>query len=1066
MTTAHPNPSIIVRSQWPYRLFARGATEISLAQKLLTVGNVPGLGRVVLPVEEIAEIVEERSWVWARLTIRARDGAVYTLPVLPKGKTAQLVASLHDEVVRLAAVLDDQIREQMTILDEAWSGERYLGAAESKRMHDRAEQLLDQTQTAYMRSGLTRDGASARERLSEIVAADYFERARIESNRRCVLSAASDVTSRLLRRKSARLAEQAAGDLLQLDERLSVMFAANRYVRYGDGEQLRQQIELVVGLASPRMIRAQISADALPALERLEALVPSGDFERARAEVNQRVVSAALPAVGSAMQASFDMTPTDEQAAAIAHDEEATLVLAGAGTGKTRVIVGKVAHLVRNQGVLPEEILVLAYNRDAAQEIRDRLGSDLSGVAVRTFHAFGGQVIGATSSAPKISHLARDDATLVRAVDQIIDDMMSSTEDAVPLSEFAAYHSQPYRSPFDFENLSDYRGYVRGIELRTLSGGRVESYEELEIANFLTLNGIPFQYEAPFRAVTADPRHRQYQPDFYLPEHDIYIEHFALNADGQAPSGWSSYREGVSWKRNLHRRYGTQLIETFSWQNQNGTLLQELERQLRDHGVRFEPTPIERLLDNLRDVITSWLARLLVQFLNLVKTAGLAMDDLRKRVTGLADSIRHAAFLDLFERVWNRYERVLEADDAIDFHDQINHAADAIRQGQWESPFRYVLVDEFQDISSGRLALLEALNGPDVGYFLVGDDWQSIYRFAGSDVSLMSSCGEHLGFVERCDLTRTFRHGASIAGPASTFVQRNSEQTARTLQSGDVDLGEGLTIIAADAATGAELAFDDIGELVISRDDLRILILGRYRRSRQHIRTLLSRPNVEFSTIHSAKGREADYVIVLDLNDGYPSFPSTREDDPLLNIVLHRPNAFPHAEERRLFYVAMTRARHGVYLVANAERPSTFVEELKRDHPDLRQIGQFTSDDAPPCPRCGGLLVASRSSKNLRCTNHPFCGYLAPRCRGCARGYLIIERDQARCSDDECMASIEPCPQCKFGVLQIRSGRRGSFWGCTEYYAEPPCTYTRDAAGAENHPQRSFALEPTPEDPQ
>ena len=849
-----------------------------------------------------------------------------------------------------------------------------------------------------------------------------------------------------LRDEAARRAEEAGRQLIAQQAELDRALSGEHYLRYGDGEQLRLQSALALESAGTAIVRAELRDEAAVAWERLNAVAASDHFERARADANRKFVAATLPAVNDAMTDSFAITPTNEQAAAIATDEDATLVLAGAGTGKTSVIIGKLAHLVHNQGALPEEILVLAFNRKAAEEIRERLSDDLHRVVVRTFHAFGRDIIGDVSGAPNISRLAEDRLARSKAFDQIIDDLIASPADADAFAQFASYHSQPYQSPFDFDSFSDYRSYVGSIELRALSGVQVKSYEELEVANFLSLNGVKFQYEAPYRVNTADPRHRQYRPDFYLPDYDIYIEHFALDADGQAPSSWPRYREGVLWKRNLHEKYGTTLIETYSWQRRNNTLLPTLERSLRDHGVRLERTPVERLLGNLRRVIASWLGQLLAAFLSLVKTAGLTMEQLRSRADQFPNAVRSAAFLDLFERVWDRYEQLLRAEDALDFDDLINNATEAIRLGQWTSPFRYVLVDEFQDISAGRLALLRALNGPEVAYFLVGDDWQSINRFAGSDVSLMSSCGDHLGFVQRRELARTFRYGEAIIAPSSAFIQRNPEQTQRTLRGPGRSGGDGLVIVAAaDQIAGAAQALADIAARVPPSQEASVLVLARYRKSLRNLRLRPPRSGIrlETSTVHSAKGREADYVIVLDLLDGRSGFPAQREDDPLLGMALSESSPFPYAEERRLFYVVITRARRRAYLIADSMRPSPFIQELRRDQPAIPQLGAFAADHAPLCPRCGGRLILSQTGKTRRCTNHPLCDYQARRCDQCSRGFLIISDGRAKCSNDACAAPVKACPRCKLGTLRLIEGPYGRFWGCTEYYAEPPCTYRR-----------------------
>ena len=139
--------------------------------------------------------------------------------------------------------------------------------------------------------------------------------------------------------------------------------------------------------------------------------------------------------------------------------------------------------------------------------------------------------------------------------------------------------------------------------------------------------------------------------------------------------------------------------------------------------------------------------------------------------------VRNLVFLDIFNRVQQRYEQLLAEAGDLDFHDFINRAAGHIGDRRWQTRYRYVLVDEFQDISAGRMALLRALNNTSVAYFVVGDDWQSIYRFAGSDVSLVSGCGNHLGHVQQRTLSLTFRYGDGILAPSTTFIKKNPQQT-------------------------------------------------------------------------------------------------------------------------------------------------------------------------------------------------------------------------------------------------------------------------------------------------
>ena len=782
---------------------------------------------------------------------------------------------------------------------------------------------------------------------------------------------------------AVRVAKALSPRLKRLDERLRQHFAGDRYARYSDSRKLHEALAPVLRECKG-LIRERFDRESREAFGRLVPLEPVEGFEAARRRANSLFIPKTIPTIQAAALETLRNPLTNEQAEAIATDEDATLVLAGAGTGKTSVIAGKVAHLVRKQDVPPDQILMLAYNRKAADEIRGRLNGDLSAAHVHTFHSFGHRVIAESEAAPTISKLAEDDLALRRAVDDIIAELLNDPEQSKAVIDFIVYHHAPYRSTFDFDTHDAYEEYVCGVELRTLSGDLVKSFEELEIANYLTEHGVEFRYEEPYEMQTATKRYRQYQPDFFLPGHSIYIEHFALDQKGRPPPGWTGYVEGVEWKRRIHNQRALTLVETYSWQHRQGVLLETLRRRLEEAGVRFAQVPRQTLVRQLAQEQTSWLAGLLATFLNHVKSGGLLSDKLRERACESGDRRRNQGFLDVFEEVRARYQKLLADEKALDFHDLINLAAEHIREGRWKPQYRYVLVDEFQDISAARMALIQALGRPNMAYFLVGDGWQSIYRFAGSDVGLARDCGDLLGHVEERTLSRTFRFGDGILGPSTAFVKRNPEQTQRPLLPASGAEDEGVAIVAdSSPAGGTARALQDI-EAKARGQPRTVLVLGRYRPRRGGPPTPPRRGSlrVEFSTVHGAKGREADYVIVLDLNEGRWGFPSKVEDDPLLELVLPPVSggAYPFAEERRLLYVAMTRARTGAYLVTDPVRPSTFVTELLRESDELRQIGEL----APECPRC------------------------------------------------------------RRGVLQVINGRLGPFWGCTEYSSTPSCRYKKD----------------------
>ena len=838
-------------------------------------------------------------------------------------------------------------------------------------------------------------------------------------------------------------AAAASPQLLEADEALNRLLRRARYVRHSEMLAVHNKLVPVLRQCGG-LISGHLPAPARDALGRLAGLESSESAAAVRDAVNRRLITTSAPAVAAAADAAVGARVTGEQAEAVATDEDVTLVLAGAGTGKTTVIAAKVAHLVCNEGVDPAEILVLVFNTKAQREIVDRLTGTLPTVDVQTFHAFGrGVVAHCERRQPSVSKMADDDHVKRSAIDKILTELTHSDQTSQLVANYLAYHFEPYVSPFDFETDEDYKAYWRGVELRTLSGDLVKSIQELRIANFLTEQGVEFEYEPPYEHQTATPERRQYQPDFYLPDYEIYIEHFALDENGNPPPHWSDYANGVTWKRHTHQQHGTALIETYSWEHKRGIWRSTLHNKLETHGVVLAPIPRDELLPLLSRARTSVLSGLLATFLDHVKTSNIDPEVLQSRARSRGDVARNLVFLDIFSWVQQRYEQLLAKAGELDFHDFINRAAHHIRAGRWPSPYRYVLVDEFQDVSAGRMALLAALNDTGVAYFLVGDDWQSIYRFAGSDVSLVSGVGSHLGHVQRRTLSRTFRYGDGILAPSTTFIKKNPEQTQRPLRTSSTAPDHGITVVAADdPPSGVQTALSDIRRLTADQPHT-VLALGRYKTAAEDVQQA-----AEFSTVHSAKGREADYVVVLDLKDVRRGFPSQISDDPVLELVQPQSSdrALPFAEERRLFYVALTRARSGSYLITDRRFPSQFVTELLDQSGDLRQVGELAP--APWCPRCtSGRLVLSQTAKTMRCTNHSDCEHQAPRCTGCGQGYVLVkQRSAPACTNPDCQEPPEICPLCGMGVIvpRVRTDGSGTFMGCTEHHSKLQCPYTRN----------------------
>ena len=865
----------------------------------------------------------------------------------------------------------------------------------------------------------------------------------------------SDALSKLIqastdshREAAQRQARELSATIMETDTKARLLLSPTHYLRH---TTTTQAVRKTVSAAAVNHGFAEefISPQARASLAHIkQMLVPEG-LEPERRAANDSYLA---DKIGQVKSVSLDISRyglTDEQAKAVATDEDVTLVLAGAGTGKTVVITAKVAHLVRNQGVPPVKILVLAFNRDAAQEIRDRLPQDLQDANVLTFHAFGLQVIASHTQAPTISTMASDPFALAKTVEGFLADLVNDPDVGNIAIRLMANMPADYKAPFDFRNENEYHKYIREVELRALSGDRVKSFEELEIANWLTQNGVPFRYERTYPEDTRTRDYRQYQPDFWIPGHDIYIEHFALNEEGTAPPGWAGYAEGVQWKRQKHQDKGTTLVETYSWQHRQETLLPTLRQKLEEKGVEFKPISRDQLVAKLGRERISPLCSLLCAFLNHAKSSNLSHEELVRRIDSASDRKRAEAFVQVFGRVRGRYEAQLAEEQALDFHDLINQAATYLKEQNEGHDYTHVLVDEFQDISSGRMELLKVLRKPHAAYFLVGDDWQSIYRFTGSRVSLVRNVAHHLGHTQVETLTQTFRFGQKILGPSSLFIQQNPEQTRRTLKPNPDANDKGLTLVASrEPADGLRAVIRDLADSADYQETDTIMVLGRFRHTRRALHTQgpRARDKVIYRTVHSAKGQEADYVVILDLKDSKHGFPCKVEDDPLLKLVLPpvEDGEYKFAEERRLFYVALTRARKGVCLVVDERHPSPFARELlNTSGQEIREINKLM----PPCPRClDGTLRESRSQENLRCSNHPDCRYQSPICPDCKLGFVSISQaGVTECSNPECRTTQTVCPSCRQGILVQRARRRDRrpFLGCSRFAEDPSCRYVR-----------------------
>lgn len=486
--------------------------------------------------------------------------------------------------------------------------------------------------------------------------------------------------------------------------------------------------------------------------------------------------------------ATIESSPlNDSQSQAVINGEKSVLVLAGAGSGKTSVLVARTAWLLLQQLAHPEQVLLLAFGRDAATELNQRITQRTgeTKVVAKTFHALALSIIRqATNKEPKITDLEFD----------------TEKRQALFIETWATQCAQH----------------------KTMAKG--------------------------WRQLIID------ELQWTLPE-------------------------GEFWQDDqLRRRMATELDNWVSL--------------IRQHGGN-QTTMCEAASE--------------------------------------ADRPLFSKYIKLLSPLVKAWKAALKEQGALDFASLIEQACSLIEKGRFISPWKHILVDEFQDISPQRAKLIRLLCHQNCHshLFAVGDDWQAIYRFAGADLDLTTRFHQNFGQGASCFLDTTYRFDQQLGTLANRFIQANPQQLAKKLNSLHKGDKKSVRLLAE---TQLEALLDKMSGYVETSE--KILILARYRYAQPAaLKKAATRwPNlqIEFMTMHASKGREADYVIVIGLSDERDGFPAHCKETLIERTLLATPEDFPYAEERRLAYVAMTRARKQLWLLYNTQQPSPFVAELKQ----------------------------------------------------------------------------------------------------------------------------------------
>ena len=704
------------------------------------------------------------------------------------------------------------------------------------------------------------------------------------------------------------------------------------------------------------------------------------------------------------------MYPLDpQQREAIVVGEDNCLVVSSAGSGKTSTINGKVRYLIEQCNVDPSDILLITYTRKAAEELRNRIGC--SELQAFTFHGFAHKIISEVDVKPTFC----EKSLTVNLFDTLLQNKDFIEAVTYYLVNLLSRIKDPDKYVSEREYIADRRKYGIVAYFPDMDGNRIftKSEEERKICHFLSTHNIRFRYEQPYEYNMADNEHRQYKPDFSIyynvngEDRRIYLEHFGIDKNGNVPkwfgenSGkpWAEtnrdYNWGITWKRRTHKNKGTVLIETTSAMFKDGSWQDRLLSQLEEHNVPIEERPAEEIYKELvqndgnrsRTVLD-----LITAFTSLLKANCKSISDMINKAMELKDDRSMFIIEKMIQPYFDLYQKTLKERGEMDFTDAILKATDFCDNGAFTSRFKYIIVDEFQDISYDRYKFLLSLRSrsPLGKVFAVGDDWQSIYRFSGSDLGLFSDFENYFGFTERCKIEKTYRFAQPTIRVSSDFIQKNKSQVKKDVKPFNPKSKTSIyfesysdnSILAEKVASKINSIPKDESIYILSRYsfDFTNVFSGKYpiTQNDKIAEVTIGQRKVKCLTVHKSKGLEADHIILLKCNSDVYGFPSMITDDPVLEYLLSQnEESIEYAEERRLFYVAITRAKLDTTIYYRKDNPSVFVDEI---------IKTIEDDKLKKCPCCGyGHLKVVKQDRavngsyyvTIACTNNlGGCKYL------------------------------------------------------------------------------------------
>lgn len=659
----------------------------------------------------------------------------------------------------------------------------------------------------------------------------------------------------------------------------------------------------------------------------------------------------------------------DKQTEAVISDEKRLLVLAGAGSGKTKTLLQKIVYLIEEKGVSPSSILAITFTKNATNEMIDRLiiSADdtnqyenilsdkhktkkeidqeravyqkkikwIDGLTIKTFHSFCYTVLrnyGVNQFDNKF---------------RIIGDEKRSEDDELskyvaPETAFEVFHKLLIDECTDTRFLLDLKRYILdyvidkihldnnqkknlpkdGKYFTTLDGTKVRSKSEQFIADWFYRHSIKYEYEP-----LLNIKDFSFRPDFFIPDANLYIEHVS-------DKSYSTVNKEEQFEKGnflLVKTYESMTTDSALF---NHTLDSIVRNRLPSDYQSTVSLTYKEEFDGYHEDVKDFV-RQIMRITDMIKVE----NNNPQEVLNNARKDQHERVRNFYEiaiPIVERYKYYCTNKSYLDFNDMISESALLFQNhpdisNKYKNQYQYILVDEFQDVNNLQVDMIKLLLTEHTQLFCVGDDWQSIYGFRGSNVSYIIEFEKHFPDSKVIKLNLNYRSTQNIVGASNEVIKHNKFKVEKEIFASKKSEHKIVVYSGNSEKENVQFCLDKVRELLedgFTNDD----ILFLYRRSKMYspyyFRFKDENISVQSKTIHAAKGLESKVVFILGLSEGSGGFPDIWLEDRIFQVIKKANHDLLLEEERRLFYVAITRAKEKLFLITEKGNESSFLKEI------------------------------------------------------------------------------------------------------------------------------------------